>query len=306
MHLQSASINAPLQSPLTENVILWLDSMRGWHVSLLIALYFSTVCWLDFVSGDELVLILLYIPVVAFITVKINLRFAIIAALVCSFVWLVDDIVLFATSSLNHAKLLTAAIHFICFTVIATIISRLNEALRREFASARHDSLTGLWNMKTFKSECSHRLQGLAKLNLPFAIVFIDCDNFKQVNDTEGHDIGDQVLKVVSHRARTQLRESDCIARYGGDEFIIFLQAISMSDTVTVIEHLRQILLDAMKDRSWPVTFSIGVAFFDNHEINIDSAIRAADNLMYECKNASKNGIAARTISPAGMLTCST
>ncbi|WP_434953099.1 putative bifunctional diguanylate cyclase/phosphodiesterase [Shewanella sp. HL-SH4] len=157
---------------------------------------------------------------------------------------------------------------------------------------AFHDALTGLPNRALLLDRISHSIATSKRENKKLAVLFLDLDDFKKINDTEGHDAGDLLLKEVVRRLQTRLREFDTLSRQGGDEFIIVLEKIESEMTV---KQVCQDLLALIKQpftigsRQFIVTSSIGISLFPNDDDNANSLIRKADLAMYESKSLGKN-----------------
>lgn len=158
---------------------------------------------------------------------------------------------------------------------------------------ATHDPLTELPNLRVAIDRISGALD-LAKRNkVLVAIMFIDLDGFKRVNDNHGHDAGDNVLKNIANRLNTCVRESDTVARIGGDEFVIVLTEIHTADNAAVIANT------VIQTVSQPITFkgiqlkvgaSIGIALYPTNGNESEHLLKQADNAMYATKNSGKNG----------------
>jgi len=131
------------------------------------------------------------------------------------------------------------------------------------------------------------------------AVLFIDLDNFKVLNDTRGHDFGDLLLVEVAQRLRTCIRQSDTLARLGGDEFVILLEDLSMDTSVAALqarevgEKVLKVLTKSymLKDIETYSTASIGVAIFSNYKDSLENMIRQADTAMYEAKRSGRNAL---------------
>ena len=152
---------------------------------------------------------------------------------------------------------------------------------------ATHDLLTSLPNrflMFVNLEQCIQRArrdQGL------FAVLYIDLDNFKEINDTHGHEVGDRVLKEVATRLNATVRGADAVARMGGDEFVVLLDTIrEVQDAMLVAEKIRKALAADMKliNGSVSVTASIGISIFLEHGTDGTTLLRAADRAMYTAK----------------------
>lgn len=157
---------------------------------------------------------------------------------------------------------------------------------------AYYDNLTGLYNRSMFYESLNTAIKKSTREDSQFAVVFVDLDNFKKINDTRGHHIGDVLLKQVGTRLSAAIRDSDIIARMGGDEFTMI---ITSYDTVTELPSLTKRLLDVL---SQPVTIedtyifisgSIGVSVFPADGSSSDELVKNADAAMYKAKELGRN-----------------
>ncbi|PKO88397.1 MAG: GGDEF domain-containing protein [Betaproteobacteria bacterium HGW-Betaproteobacteria-10] len=159
------------------------------------------------------------------------------------------------------------------------------------------DRLTGLPNRRLFLDRLQQSMAASGRKKSHGALLFIDLDHFKNINDTLGHDIGDSLLRQVAERLTTCIREGDSVARLGGDEFVVLLESLSenvqtaanQAKTVgeKILGTLNQTYL--LGDGPQHSTPSIGVALFVDHQENIDDLLKRADLAMYEAKSAGRN-----------------
>jgi len=157
---------------------------------------------------------------------------------------------------------------------------------------AHYDDLTKLPNRTFFYIELQRELKRAQRHNANLALLFLDLDGFKAVNDTYGHGAGDQLLREVSQRIRNSVRDIDVVARLGGDEFTILLTDISHSSEALfvakkIIYSLNKEFL--IKRKAVFIGASIGISIYPDHGTDIDELIRNADNMMYNVKNSGKN-----------------
>lgn len=178
----------------------------------------------------------------------------------------------------------------------AAELSRSNEELMRSAShlqhQATHDSLTGLPNRKLFHDRLSQAVEWAAINSQFVALLFLDLDGFKQINDSLGHDIGDLLLKAVAHRLTGCLRGSDTVSRLGGDEFTVILPAIpSLQDATRVADKILATLTNpfALEGHTIFVTTSIGISLYPDDSTDVDALIKAADSAMYLAKQLGKN-----------------
>jgi diguanylate cyclase (GGDEF)-like protein len=154
--------------------------------------------------------------------------------------------------------------------------------------AALRDGLTGLGNRTLFYEQASKLLQQAKRAQERLAIVFIDVDGLKQVNDTHGHPVGDKLLKKVANRLKSRMRESDIIARVGGDEFVALLGRIDSLERATKLANgLSDAVAGAAFDvdgKSITVGVSVGTASYPEDSDNLDNLVRLADQRMYDAK----------------------
>jgi diguanylate cyclase (GGDEF)-like protein/PAS domain S-box-containing protein len=157
---------------------------------------------------------------------------------------------------------------------------------------AYHDSLTGLANRRLFQEHLSLALALAGRRSTNVAVLFLDLDHFKVVNDSLGHSIGDEMLRQVSNRLRAAVREGDTVARVGGDEFTIVLQDVPTADAACVVAQkvLRKIAepMEIGAHRLY-VTTSIGITFFPDDGDDAETLLKNADAAMYRAKANGRN-----------------
>lgn len=171
------------------------------------------------------------------------------------------------------------------------LLGKIREILQRETRLARNDALTHLPNRFGFLQDGELLLHLARRQGTPISVLFIDLDHFKQVNDESGHETGDRLLRRVAEVLQKQLRASDLAGRLGGDEFVLLLPGAGQEAALEYAEKLRERLLLAMREASWPVTFSIGVASYGVPPAELTVMLCEADRLMYEVKNGGRDGI---------------
>ncbi|QOC23695.1 GGDEF domain-containing protein [Wenzhouxiangella sp. AB-CW3] len=166
---------------------------------------------------------------------------------------------------------------------------QLCEALAREKELALTDPLTGAANTRHLGLLMEQVIERMKRKGTATSVAYVDLDNFKTVNSHGGHSAGDRALRKVADTIRTSLRGTDLLARAGGDEFVIVLPETDRDAASKVIDRVLQRLGQAMRESSWPITFSVGVATFRRVPESVDEAIQQADDLMYEIKNSGRD-----------------
>ncbi len=153
---------------------------------------------------------------------------------------------------------------------------------------ASHDSLTGLPNRAFFEGRLSRSVRNAARQQDHMALLFLDSDHFKQINDTLGHAVGDEVLISVAERVRAQLREHDLVARLGGDEFAVLLTPLqSREDAELIAEKIvasMKLPVQLDSGRSIATSLSVGIAYYPDDGADPASLLNAADAAMYQAK----------------------
>jgi diguanylate cyclase (GGDEF)-like protein len=150
---------------------------------------------------------------------------------------------------------------------------------------ALHDTLTGLPNRDLFDDRLRHALARVQREPVPIAVLFVDLDNFKAINDTLGHSAGDDVLIQVADRLTQCLRDGDTAARLGGDEFAIVLERATELEATQVASRIQEALQSITVSRQLPpVSASIGIAISSGHAADIEALVRQADLAMYRAK----------------------
>ncbi len=176
-------------------------------------------------------------------------------------------------------------------------ITQEQQLLKKTQHQAKYDHLTQVPNRSTLFEHIAKQIDHLENSNHKFAVLFIDLDNFKNINDSLGHHVGDKILVEISSRLRNSLRKSDFLARLGGDEFVVVLSNLDPNHerSVKVIELIAQKIHEAISKpievdgTSLHLTSSIGVAFAQDSKIDAYDIVKFADIAMYQAKQSGKN-----------------
>jgi len=175
---------------------------------------------------------------------------------------------------------------------IKELFSGLNDNIQDMERLAYYDQLTGLQNRLLFKEQLRAALQGLDREGKALALLYLDLDHFKDINDSLGHEAGDRLLVEVARRLRRCLRDEDSVARLGGDEFAILLRHIGGSRDASLVAEK---IIDAMREpirlsgREVIIGTSVGITLAPDDSRNIDHLMKYADLAMYQCKEQGRN-----------------
>lgn len=158
---------------------------------------------------------------------------------------------------------------------------------------AQHDTLTNLPNRVFLSDRLQKGMDRAQRNGLNLAVVYLDLDGFKRINDTYGHETGDQVLIAIAHRMKDILREGDTIARLGGDEFVVILHdIIKVEQVIPLLTRFLEMIAQPIQldNLSLQISASLGVSFYPQlTEVNTDVLLRQADQAMYQAKLAGRN-----------------
>jgi diguanylate cyclase (GGDEF)-like protein len=191
---------------------------------------------------------------------------------------------------------ITCALSFLLLLVALPPVILLQRSLMHQqlAAAARTDPKTGLLNATAWQREADAEVARALRSGTPLALLLVDVDHFKRVNDRHGHLIGDQVLRSLAAELRQQVRESDVVGRFGGEEFTILLPRTGAAEACGIAERLRSstnLLSVGASEPRVTVTVSIGVAALGQHGRDLFELLAAADLALYRAKDAGRNTV---------------
>ena len=184
--------------------------------------------------------------------------------------------------------------HQLLFRNLKQSETALKNALEEVERLAITDSLTSLYNRRHLFELADREFQRARRYRIPLSIMMVDIDEFKRVNDTYGHAIGDQVLQGVAECCRKELRGVDVIGRYGGDEFVALLPETGLPAACQVAERLRRSIAERVLDTRAgrvAVTVSLGIAVMDDEHLTPETLIDRADKALYVAKQNGRNRV---------------
>jgi diguanylate cyclase (GGDEF)-like protein len=252
---------------------------------------------IDYIFGQSFNSALFFVLPVAACAWYCDKVSGIVAALLSGTSLVLSDWV-FRTGDLPLLDLWNAVFPFFFFIILVFTLIALKEALAREVHLSRTDPLTGLANRRYFNELASAEVSRSRRYNHPMSMAFIDLDNFKWVNDTLGHEKGDEVLVTVADVFDKALRRTDRAARFGGDEFAIILVETEAGSAINVIDRIRSNMAVVADANGWPVTLSIGLVNYIVPPDSVEQMIKEADALMYVVKESGKGRVEIKTIEP--------
>lgn len=243
---------------------------------------------IDYLTGYAISVDILYLIPIFFVSVAINKYSGLFIAVISSLVKLFISLLSILPNQNNLFVYWNSFIYLLTVIIIALISSELSESIKREKLISRIDFLTGIPNRKALFESLEIEIYRSRRNHQPLTIAYLDCDNFKAVNDRLGHQAGDALLSVVARTLKSNIRATDLTARLGGDEFVVLLPDTPEDLAFQTVSRLQNMLLTEMQKFNWDVTFSIGIATFNTLPDSIDEIIRTADELMFVVKTTGK------------------
>jgi diguanylate cyclase (GGDEF)-like protein len=241
---------------------------------------------LDFATGFETSVIILYLLPITLVAWVAGPWWGVIASAASAVLSLIGDSLAIAGSGNPLVPYWNAAVQFSVFALFALALAALRASLAREHRASRVDFGTGLSNWRAFYESAEAELARVRRFGRSLTLVYMDCDDFKNINDTLGHAEGDRVLRTVADSLLATTREIDTVARLGGDEFVVMLPETGPEAAERAVERMRRSLLEHAGAAGTAVTVSMGAATFREPPDSLDEMIRAADRLLYEAKSA--------------------
>ena len=270
------------------NLTAFFDRRARW-VTVGVALAFLvTLGWVDWVTGRDVSLSVFYVAPIALTTWFVNRRTGAFFALLSTVTWfLADDMGRPYVQPL--VPYWNAFVRLGFYLVMVVILAKLKLTLAHERNLSREDPTTGIANPRAFFEWASKEVERSRRFRRPLTLLYIDCDNFKVVNDNHGHAVGDDVLRAAAQAMKDGVRDLDFVARLGGDEFVVLLTETDAAGAHVAVRRLQDLLSREMARRGRSVTFSVGAATFAGGPSTVEEAIREADSLMYSAKTSGKN-----------------
>ncbi|PPE66962.1 hypothetical protein C1704_05780 [Caldimonas caldifontis] len=177
---------------------------------------------------------------------------------------------------------------------VLRLIFQLEASRQRIAELAVTDELTGCYNRRHFMERAELEWLRSRRHHMPLALILLDADDFKQVNDTHGHQCGDHLLREMALQCRASLRGTDVLARFGGEELIVLLPQTDLAGALAIAERIRHQVQDLVvqwQGQAVTATVSLGVAALHASHASVDALIRDADQALYEAKRAGRNRV---------------
>lgn len=212
-------------------------------------------------------------------------------SVVCAVAWITADILAGTHFTKFFIPVWNTLVRLGYFTINTMIIGKLLESIEQIKKVSFYDPLTNVANWRYFEEYSNMVIKSSVRLNTEIALAYFDIDNFKSINDTLGHSIGDEVLVVIAEVVKNEIRSSDLLARLGGDEFAILLLNTNFEKAEEILHNLQNKVRIEMTRRKLDVTLSIGAIVFSVLPSTIGPMLKKVDEIMYEVKNNGKNNL---------------
>ena len=252
---------------------------------------------LDYLTGFEISFSFFYLIPILLSTLYVGLRYGMLVTVSSMFIWASSNLLAGETYSSSFILVWNITIRLITFSGITYLVHYLNISFEHENLLARTDFLTGINNTREFYRLADIELERARRFRQSFSIVYMDLDNFKQINDHFGHTAGDNLLRLLAQAIVAVTRKGDLFARIGGDEFVLLLPNTNGQNIHTVVEKIRGAVARDFLANQLEVTVSMGVVTFSTPPASVDELIRSADGMMYQVKTGGKNGVIYKSFS---------
>lgn len=247
---------------------------------------------IDYLTGYELSVSVFYLIPISMATWYGSRRMGYLISGLCAGMWMLVEAMTPVPYSHKWILFWNSAVRLLFFLVVAYLMMELRTQLQRQQRLARTDNLTGLLNRTGFFERAQVAANAASRYGYSIAVAYIDLDGFKKINDTLGHPQGDEALRAVGGVLRRSSRDSDVVARIGGDEFVVLLPDTTLSGAHAYFDKLRVELRQQVRLKGWPtLDISIGAIVYEHAPPDLFDALRMADNLMYRAKRSSKSNI---------------
>jgi diguanylate cyclase (GGDEF)-like protein len=252
--------------------------------------------YIDYVSGPEFAFSIFYLPPLALTAWHVNRRSSIVLAIFSALLWAVADHLSGNRYTNVVAPFWNTGVRLGFFVITLGLVANIRSKMYLLEELSLLDSLTGIANSRKFYLEAEDEWARMKRSGKPMTLAYVDLDNFKTVNDTQGHPMGDSLLKEVAVTMKHYIRSNDVVARLGGDEFALLFPETDQEVAATILKRLQKALLETMQKQGHPVTFSIGVVTLVKPLGTIREMVRIADELMYQVKHDTKNALGFKVI----------
>ncbi len=270
-----------------------------WHLAIetwAMIFFITAVVWFSGKIYSPLINLYLLVIIACALTLGKLLTLLEVALVSCCYVlmlYIVNPQEIFSFSSFSH--LMSEFVPFLLVAYLATTLSAdARRAKDRMQQLSDTDELTGLLNMRAFKRNLTSELSRSIRYSRPLAVLMLDADGLKSVNDEYGHEVGNQLIQLLANSMVSSVRASDVLSRFGGDEFVALLPETDASQALVVGERIRKSVQQSHLDvasKQLSVTTSIGIAGFPSDGATEEELLEEADLALYRSKREGRNRV---------------
>lgn len=251
---------------------------------------------LDYLTGVEIRIFPLYLLPICLVGWRLGYASTLGAALLSTATWLLSNRLGGLEYSRESVWVVNTISQGLAFSTVGVLMVVARVAFHAAETRSRTDSLTGLLNARAFTDEATRVIALCDRHRRAVTVAYMDLDQFKLVNDRQGHAAGDVVLSRVASALREAARETDLVARLGGDEFALLLPETAAAGAAIVLERVRQTVALSLAEEPVPVTISIGAVSSDVGRRGIEELLKVADAQLYGSKGAGRNRVSATVL----------
>lgn len=245
----------------------------------------------DYYTGYEISFSIFYLIPVTLAVLFHGRNLGIAVSVFSALAWITAEILAGAHYSSILVPIWNSLTRLGYFAFHVLLISSLLKSLEKIHRISVHDPLTDVANWRYFENNANSAIKKAVKERSEIALAYFDIDNFKSVNDTFGHNVGDQILVEITRTVREVLPVADSLARLGGDEFAILLPDTDYAAAKELLEKVMVQVRQRMMQQKWNVTLSMGAMVFSVLPSTIGPMLKNVDDLMYEVKSSGKNSL---------------
>ncbi len=277
-------------------ILEWLDHESKGFLILMAILLDVLIGLLDLLTGYEISFSIFYVLPVFLVSRSKGRSEGVLICFVCAGTWLACDLTTGPNYSHVWIPYWNALVRFCFFLTVSLLLVSMRRSAESLEEKSRTDPLTGAANLRGFLERAQTEIDRSCRHRYTITVAYLDVDNFKTINDSFGHSVGDEVLARVAELISQNIRNTDILGRLGGDEFAILFSQTEHESSQGIMIRIKEILSEEMRVKGWPVTFSLGVVTFEVPPNSVDEMIKKADDLMFLAKKSGKDMLTFATV----------